>query len=73
MIAMVTAQYGMMAAQRRFDDSASRVARMDVPGENVDLVQEVVSMAMAKTDFAANAQVIKAADRMTRDVLDILA
>lgn len=71
MIAMVTAQYGMLAAQRRFEDSASRVARMDV--EAVDLVQEVVAMAMAKTDFAANAQVIKAADRMTRDALDILA
>lgn len=73
MIAMVTAQYGLLAAQRRFEDSASRVAQMDAASESVDLVQEVVAMAMAKADFAANAQVIKAADRMTRDALDILA
>lgn len=73
MIAMVTAQYGLLAAQRRFEDSASRVAQMDAASESVDLVQEVVAMAMAKADFAASAQVIKAADRMTRDALDILA
>ena len=34
---IATAQYGLLAASRRFEASASRVARMGVEGENVDL------------------------------------
>jgi flagellar basal body rod protein FlgC len=68
MIAISTAQYGMLAAQRRFAESAERVARM-----NVDLTHEVVDQALARPDFAASARVLKAADQMSRKALDLLA
>jgi flagellar hook protein FlgE len=73
MIAISTAQYGMLAAQRRFAESAERVARMNVEGAEVDLTHEVVDQALARTDLAASARVLNAADQMSRKALDLLA
>ena len=70
---IATAQYGMLAASRRFDASASRVARMGVEGEAVDLPTEIVEQITAKTAFAANAAVIRSAQDMTGKLLDVLA
>lgn len=70
---IATAQYGMLAAARRFDASASRVARMGVEGEPVDLASEIVEQVTAKTAFAANAAVIRTAQDMQGELLDILA
>jgi hypothetical protein len=73
MIAMATAQYGMLAAQRRFGDSAERVARMGAGDAHVDLTQELVAQAVAVTDFAANARVLQGVAETSRRALDILA
>lgn len=70
---IATAQYGLFAASRRFEASASRVARMNVEGENVDLAAEVVEQISAKHQFSANLSVIRTAQDMTGDLLDILA
>jgi flagellar hook protein FlgE len=70
---IATAQYGLLAASRRFEASASRVARMGVEGENVDLAAEVVQQINAKTEFSANLSVIRTAQDMTGELLDILA
>lgn len=70
---IATAQYGMLAASRRFDASAGRVARMGVEGENIDLPMEVVEQITARTEFSANASVIRTAQDMTGELLDILA
>jgi len=70
---IATAQYGLLAASRRFETSASRVARMDVPGESVDLASEVVEQISAKHQFSANLSVIRTAQDMTGELLDILA
>jgi flagellar hook protein FlgE len=70
---IATAQYGMLAASRRFDASAGRVARMGVQGENIDLPMEVVEQITARTEFSANASVIRTAQDMTGELLDILA
>lgn len=70
---IATAQYGLLAASRRFDASASRVARMGAEGENVDLAAEVVQQITAKTEFSANLSVIRTAQDMTGKLLDILA
>lgn len=70
---IATAQYGMLAASRRFDASASRTARMGVEGEAVDLAAEVVERITAKTAFAANAAVIRSAQDMAGKLLDVLA
>lgn len=70
---IATAQYGLLAASRRFDASASRVARMGVEGENVDLASEVVEQISAKHQFSANLSVMRTAQDMTGELLDILA
>lgn len=70
---IATAQYGLLAASRRFETSASRVARMGVEGENVDLASEVVEQISAKHQFSANLSVIRTAQDMTGELLDILA
>mgnify|MGYP003348443460 CR=1 FL=1 len=65
-----TARYGLMAATRRFETSATNVARMGVEGEpEVDLAQETVGMIQAKTAFSANLSVIGFAQDMWDSLL----
>lgn len=67
-----TARYGMMAATRSLDASASRVARM-AGDESVDYAKEAVGQIEAKQAFSANAGVIRIADEMWRSLLDLQA
>ncbi len=72
-----TAVAGMSAAADRFSASARRTAAWSVdpakPEQDVDLGHEAVEQISAKTDFKANAAVIKTADEMTGALLDIIA
>lgn len=70
---IATAQYGLFAATRRFDASAQRVARMGDPAAEVDLVKETVEQIEAKHAFSANLNVIRTADRMAGDLLNIIS
>jgi hypothetical protein len=65
-----TARYGIMAAERRFSDSASRVARM-AGDDSVDYGAEAVEQVTAKQAFTANVQVVKVADQMWQALLDL--
>jgi flagellar hook protein FlgE len=69
---IVTAQYGLLAASRTFEASAFRVAAMG-DNSNVDLGQEVVQQITAKHAFSANLGVIRTADEMLGDLLDMIA
>ena len=62
---IATAQYGMLAASRRFEASASRVAQMGAPGAEVDLAAEVVSQITAKHEFSANASATRSKPGLT--------
>jgi len=67
-----TARYGLMAASRQFETSATKIATMGVEGApDVDLAQETVGMIQAKTAFSANAQVIRFAQDMWDSLLQI--
>lgn len=70
---IVTAAYGMFAASKKFEASAFRVGHMGDPDAKVDLVVETVEQVEAEHAFAANVQVIRTADAMVGDLLDILA
>jgi flagellar hook protein FlgE len=70
---IATAAYGMFAATKKFEASAFRVAQMGDPEANVDLVTETVAQITAKNEFSANVQVMKTADDMLGDLLDIIA
>ena len=65
-----TARYGLMAASRQLEQSASRVANLsgDDPG---DYAAEAVNQIEAKESFKANVQVIKVADEMWNSLLEI--
>jgi len=67
---IATAQYGMMAASRRFETSAGKVARMD---DDLDLGGEIIEQIQARHALSANAGVLRAADEMYGDLLDVLA
>jgi len=70
---IATAQYGLFAASRRFDAAAQRVARMGETGSDTDLTSDVVDMTESKQAFAANVAVLRVADKMTGDLLNILS
>jgi flagellar hook protein FlgE len=70
---IATAQYGMLAASRRFEASAGRVAQMGVAGADVDLTGEIVEQITAKHAFSANAAVIRTTEDMAGDLLNIVA
>ncbi len=54
-----------MAAERRFADSATRIARM-AGDDSVDYGAEAVQQVTAKQAFTANVQVVKVADQCGR-------
>lgn len=72
-----TAAAGMFAAADRFNASAQRAVAWgaeQIRGEQpVDLVKETVDQVSAKTDFKANAAVIRTVDEMTGALLDMIA
>lgn len=65
MDALSSAYSGMMAASRQLDATAQSVAGGDVTPVSA------VGMITAKTDFQANAAVMKTADQMLGSLLDI--
>lgn len=66
-----TARYGMMAATRRFETSATNVAHMGVEGKVTDLPGEIVEMVSAKHAFSANVSVIRFAQDMWDSLLKL--
>jgi len=67
---IATARYGLMAASRRFEASATQIASMRADG-GVDLGQEVVEMVQAKHAFSANISVIRFAQDMWDSLLQL--
>jgi flagellar hook protein FlgE len=65
-----TARYGMMAASRSLDASASRVANVG-GDDSVDYAKEAVGQIEAKQAFSANVGVVKIADQMWQSLLDL--
>ena len=64
-----TAAAGLLDAAGRFDASAGRTVA--APLDNLE--RETVARIQAEQEVKANAAVIRAADRMTGTVLDMLA
>ena len=67
---IATARYGLMAASRRFEASATQIANMR-SDEGVDLGNEVVEMVQAKHAFSANITVIRFAQDMWDSLLQL--
>jgi hypothetical protein len=68
---------GLDQALSHFENAAKQVgAPADVSGagpDTVDLSTAAVSMLSARNEFAANIAVVKIADEMERNVLNVLA
>jgi flagellar basal body rod protein FlgC len=67
---LVTARYGLLAAERRFEASAVNVANMGAD-DSVDLGAEMIEMIQAKEAFSANITVVKFAQDMWKSLLDL--
>ena len=72
MSAISAASMGMLAAARRFDASATRVAAIG-SDPSVVLEVEAVEMIQSKTAFRASARAVKVADEMYGSLLDMFA
>ena len=71
--AIASGMLGMQRAADRLDTSASRIARSGTGLADVDLGTELVNAMLAEHDFKASVTVIRAADRMAKSTIDILA
>ena len=71
--AIASGTQGMHRAADRLEASASRVARFGTGLADVDLSTEMVETMMAQNDFKASATIVRAADRMLKTTIDILA
>ncbi|MCS6761472.1 MAG: hypothetical protein MO846_05450 [Candidatus Devosia symbiotica] len=71
--AIASGTLGMQRAADRLEADASRFARFGTGLADVDLFTEMVETMMAQTDFKASATVVRAADRMAKSAIDILA
>jgi flagellar hook protein FlgE len=60
---------GLSQAVSRATQSAGNVANASLTGKNID--GDMVNLAAAKTDFAANASAIKTEEKMQKALLDI--
>jgi len=69
---MAIAQAGLQTAQRRFEQSAQRTAAAASPYADVDMAQEAVEQISARTSFSANVQVIRTANQMMGELLDLM-
>jgi flagellar basal body rod protein FlgC len=68
-----TAAYGLNTATNQFNITAQKIANYGTgtPDSN-DLAENAVDLITEKTDFKANALVLKSADQMLGSLLDIL-
>ncbi|MBV8561507.1 MAG: hypothetical protein JOZ56_00305 [Actinobacteria bacterium] len=76
MSAIGSALSGMQAASLQLDVAANDVANTNTPGfvpALGGLVEDMVAVAQAPILYAANAQIVRAADQTTRSLLDVLA
>ena len=74
MSAIGTATSGMSAAMRRFETSATAIARQETPeGKQVDLAKEAAEIITTKAEFAANAAVARTGSKTIGSLIDILA
>jgi flagellar hook-associated protein FlgK len=73
------ARGGLEAAQGALEKTAVRLARAAAagtdgsPGDGVDLSADMVALLSAKEQFQVNARVIRTADQMQKNLLDVLA
>ena len=61
---------GLQRASQRFEASAERIAN---PNSGADLTTEAVNVLSAKLNFEASTKVIKVANEMAKNTIDILA
>jgi flagellar hook protein FlgE len=65
--------YGAMAASQRFDKQAQQTVQDTAPGATGDIVSDFVGQIDARTAFEASISVIKTADDMLGQLLNIKA
>jgi flagellar hook protein FlgE len=73
MIDFSTPLAGLDRASRSLEKIASRIAQGGgAGGDTVDLSAEAVAMLVARQNFESNVKVIQTADRMSKNLLDLL-
>ncbi len=73
MIDFSTPLAGINAAESSLNEAAANVAQSGFAGgDTVDLSSEMVALLQARNDVAANVNVVRVEDQMTKSLLDML-
>ncbi len=67
---------GLERAQKQVEQTATRLARVDTtqpPADTVDLSAEMVSLIEARNTYETNLNVLKTADQMRGEIVNLLA
>ena len=64
---------GLQAAETLLEKSANRLATAKPAIGEVDLTADIVGVLSAREQFQANARVMRAADEMQKNLIDLLA
>ena len=70
---MAIASAGLQTSMQRFEQSAQRTAQLASPYADVDMAAEAVEQISARAAFSANVAVIRTANQMMGQLLDLLA
>jgi hypothetical protein len=73
MDAISSALAGMDRAEKRVDGAAAQLARMSVPGADVDPVNALVTLATAPIEMAASATVARSVSETLGRLVDTFA
>jgi hypothetical protein len=73
MDAISSALRGMDRAEQRVGEAAAQLARMSVPGADVDPVNAMVTLATAPTEMAASAKVARTVSETLGRLVDTFA
>lgn len=65
------AMSGLNAASLRLQASANAIANAGASDPNTDTAGEAAELLMARIEFAANAEILRADSKMTQALLDI--
>ena len=69
---MAIASAGLQTSMQRFEQSAQRTAQAASPYSDVDMAEEAVEQISARSAFSANVAVIRTANQMMGQLLDLM-
>jgi flagellar hook protein FlgE len=72
MDAISSSMAGLAAGSRMLEGSAARISKGSIAGQDVDVAKEMVTMSLAKAQFAASAAVSRTVSKTLGNLVDLV-